>query len=82
MEKMKGSKILHSWEIVTQSPTREGFYDPLIFSIRNYHTPSLTCLIKKQLKQLNIKFLMKSTIVQMPIAMEQIVPNFSKEVMV
>ena len=34
---MKGSKILHSFGIATQSPTREGFYNPFIFSIRNYY---------------------------------------------
>ena len=28
---MNGSKILHSWGIAAQSPTREGFYDPSFF---------------------------------------------------
>ena len=44
-------------------------------------TRSLICFIKKQFQQLNIMFLMKLIIVQIPIAMKQIVPNFSKDVM-
>ena len=46
---------------------------------REFINPSLTCLIKQQLKQLNNKFLMNVNIVHIPIAIEQIVPNFSKE---
>ena len=49
---------------------------------REFINPSLTCLIKQQLKQLNNKFLMNVSIVYNPMAIEQMVPNFSKEDMI
>ena len=48
---------------------------------REFINPSLTCLIKQQLKQLNSRFLMNESIVYNPMAIEQMVPNFSKEEM-
>ena len=39
--------------IASQSPTREGFYNPYIFSIRNYHIP-FTLRIRKAMEDFPI----------------------------
>ena len=56
--------------------------EALVWINREFTISSLICLIKQQLKQLNNKFLMNVSIVHIPIAIEQMVPNFSKDDMI